>query len=114
MICIYIYIICIYIYIFKTLNEIAKGNFKNTLIQCNIYNVQNVRPHLQSSSVARHRATDEDCRCGRQFRTLYIFHWIKVFLKLPFAISICVLFIAIQYAAFRKLYIYIYKLHSNE
>ena len=35
-ICIYIHVcvyICIYIYIYKTLNETAKGNFKNTLIQ---------------------------------------------------------------------------------
>ena len=47
------YIIYIYIYIYKTLNEIAKGNFKNTLIQQNMYNVQNFRPHLQSSSVER-------------------------------------------------------------
>ena len=33
---------------------------------------------------------DEDCRCGRKFWTLYIFYWIKVFLKLPFAISFSV------------------------
>ena len=36
------------------------------------------------------RSTDEDCRCGRKFWTLYIFYWIKVFLKLPFAISFSV------------------------
>ena len=89
----------------KTQIEIAKGNFKNTLIQWNIYNVLNCRPHLQSSSVARCRATDEDCRCGRTFWTLYIFHWIKVFLKLPFAISFSVLNI---YIYMHIIYIYIH------
>ena len=39
------------------------------------------------------RTTDEDCRCGRKFLTLYIFYWIKVFLKLPFAVSFSVLYI---------------------
>ena len=47
-------------------------------------------------------STDEDCRCGRKFWTLYIFYWIKVFLKLPFAVSFSVLFFTIQYAVFRK------------
>ena len=37
----------------KSLNETAKSNFKNTLIQYNAYNVQNFRPHLRSSSVLR-------------------------------------------------------------
>ena len=36
------------------------------------------------------RSTVEDCRCGRKFWTLYIFYWIKLFLKLPFAISFSV------------------------
>ena len=40
------------------------------------------------------RATDEDCRCGRKFCTLYIFYWIKV-LELPFAVSFSVLHIYI-------------------
>ena len=39
------------------------------------------------------RVTDEDCRCGRKFWTLYIFHWITVFLKMPFAVSLSVLYI---------------------
>ena len=43
----------IHICIYKTLNETAKGNFKNTLIQLNIYNVQDFRPHPRSSSVVR-------------------------------------------------------------
>ena len=55
-------------------------------------------------------------RCGRKLWTLYIFYWIKVFLKFPFAVSFSVLFITIQYAVFRKsfrtfyvsFYIYIY------
>ena len=42
-----------WIVIKKTLNEAAKGNLKNSSIQYNIYNVQNFRPHLLSSSVAR-------------------------------------------------------------
>ena len=46
--------------------------------------------------------TDEDHRCGRIFWTLYIFYWIKVFFKLLFAVSLSDLFIAIQYAVFRK------------
>ena len=63
-------------------------------------------PHLRSSSVARRQLkstkerckADEDRRCGRKFWTLYIFYWIKVFLKLPFAASFSVLYI----------YLYIY------
>ena len=40
---------------------------------------------------------------------LYIyFYWTKVFLKLPFAVSVSVLFITIQYAVFRKSFIYRY------
>ena len=31
-----------------------------------------------------------------------LYYWIKVFLKLPFAVSFSVLFITIQYAVFRK------------
>ena len=65
---------------------------------------------------SRRRATDEDCRCGGKFWTMYVFYWIYVFLKLPFAVSFSVLLITIQYAAFRipprtfyvSLYIYIY------
>ena len=61
-------------------------------------------------------STDEYRRCGGKFGSLYIFYWIKVFLKSPFAVSLSVLFITIQYAVFRKsirtfyvqLYIYIY------
>ena len=43
----------IYLCIYIKLNETVNGNFKNTLIQWNMYNVQNFRPHLRSSSVAR-------------------------------------------------------------
>ena len=43
--------------------------------------------------VMTRRSTDEDCRCGRKFWTLYIFYWIKVFFKLPFAVSFSVLFL---------------------
>ena len=65
--------------------------------------------------VQRH-TTDEDRRCSQKFWTLYIFYWIKVFLKLLFAVSFSELFITIQYAVFCKsistfyisLYIYIY------
>ena len=69
--------------------------------------------------MARRRATDEDRRCGLKFWILHIFYWIKVILKLPFAVSFSVLFIKIQYAVFRislitfnvslYTYIYIYK-----
>ena len=60
------------------------------------------------------RATDEDRRCGRKFWKLYIFYWIKVILKLLFAVSFSDLFITIR-SVFRKslstfyvsLYIYI-------
>ena len=52
-----------HIYIYKALNETAKGNFKKTLIQWNIYNVQNFRPHLQSSSVARRQLKSTNKRC---------------------------------------------------
>ena len=34
--------------------------------------------------------------------TFYVFYWIKMFLKFPFADSFSVLFITIQYAVFRK------------
>ena len=47
----------------KTLNEIAKGNFKNTLIQWNMYNAQNFRPHLQSSSVERRQLKSSNKLC---------------------------------------------------
>ena len=39
------------------------------------------------------RTSDEDRRCGLKFWTLYIFYWIKVFLKLLFAASFSVLYI---------------------
>ena len=57
----------------------------------------------------------------KKFCALYIFYWIKVFLKLPFAVSFSVLFFTIQYAVFRKsfrtfyvsLSIYIYDYYSG-
>ena len=38
--------------------------------------------YIYASSVTQRRATDEDCRRGQKYWTLYIFYWIKVFLKL--------------------------------
>ena len=37
--------------------------------------------------------TDEDHRCRRKFWTLYVFYWIKVFFKLPFADSLSDIYI---------------------
>ena len=56
--------------------------------------------HLFVTSVVRRRTTDEYRRCVRKFWTLYIFYWIKVILKLPFAVSFSDLFISIKKAAF--------------
>ena len=72
----YIYV-CVYIYIYKTLNETVKGK-------------TDIVPLMKAAGVVK------------KFWTLYIFYWIKVFLKLPFAVSFSILFITIQYVVFCK------------
>ena len=54
------------------------------------------------------RSTDEDCRCGRKFWTLYIFYWIKVFLKFLFAISFSVFIFYICIYIYMYVYICIF------
>ena len=44
-----------YVYLFKSINETAQHKFKGTLIQWNIYNIQNFLPLLRSSTVVQHQ-----------------------------------------------------------
>ena len=84
---IYVYV-CVYIYMNICEHYVNSGHSYFTLLRSYV-------------DFSWRRDTDGDRRCGRKFWTLYIFHWIKLFLKLPFAVSFSVLFITIQYAVFR-------------
>ena len=73
--------------------RMRKSNVKGVWVEGEVYHLWK---YLLTKKRWR-RTTHEDLRCGRKFKKLCIFYWIKVFFKLPFAVSVS------------DIYIYIYK-----
>ena len=92
--------------------------FFNTLVWCFVKDfivvveTTLIRTSARCNQMVRRqcRTTDEDCRCGRKFWTLYICYWIKVFLILLVAGSFSDLFIYIYIfrKSFRTFYVSLY------